>query len=134
MNLRLRSELPLLEIQLLLTLQTSHLIHSTDLRSNHDLIGNILDRLPGMKLLISFGFRSCFNTLACSLDKCVNERKVSYSISFEKRKYRIFFVVISELTLVKFLLNRTVGSTIVILIGQSLLLQRSISAYSVVSP
>ena len=76
MNLRLRSELPLLEIQLFLTLQTSHLIHSTDLRSNHDLVGNMLDRLPGLKLLVSFGFSSCFNTLAFSLDICKRTKSV----------------------------------------------------------
>ena len=74
MNLRLRSELPLLEIQLFLTLQTSHLIHSTDLRSNHDLVGNMLGRLPGMKLLISFGFAT-FSTHLPALWTFVNERK-----------------------------------------------------------
>jgi hypothetical protein len=86
MNLRLKSEMPLLELQLFLTLQTSHLIYSTDLRSNHDLVGNMLDRLPGLKLLISFGFSSCFNTLTCSLDICKRTKNALKYFIPEKRK------------------------------------------------
>src|SRR4051812_25747456 len=96
MNLRLGSEMPLLEIQLFLTLQTSHLIHSTDLRSNHDLVGSILGRLPGLKLLISFGFSSCFNTLARSLDLSTRTKSVLKYFIPEKRRYRIFFVSLAN--------------------------------------